>query len=146
MACLLVLITLVQAKEFWLQTDKFIFQPGESLVLGLKTGENFIGNPWNPGKQAITRLERQHLGNAIDLSGLVKEADKNLLTIPLRDEGTHVILMESNNTFSEKEADRFNEFLREEGLDEILEQRKKRRHSVIRQRSFIRVIQNCSYR
>ena len=84
--CLLGWITLVQAKEFWLQPDKFIFQPGESLVLGLKTGENFIGNPWNVGRQAITRLERQHLGNAIDLLALVKEGDKNLVTIPLRQE------------------------------------------------------------
>lgn len=123
LACLMAWITLIQAKEFWLFGDKFIFQPGESLVLSFKTGENFIGNPWNLGRQSIARLERQHLGNAIDLLPIVKEGDKNSLTIPLRNEGTHVILMESNNSYSEMESERFNEFLKEEGLDEVFSHR-----------------------
>lgn len=125
LALLLGWITLVQAREYWLQPDKFIFQPGDNLSLSLAVGENFIGNPWNLGKQAITRLEHYHSGKSANLIPLIKEGAKNLMTIPLKEEGTHLILMESNNSLIESEGERFNEFLRDEGLDEVYDQRQR---------------------
>ena len=118
-------LTLAQAREYWLQPDKFMYQPGDNLLLGLSAGENFIGNPWNIGKQAITRLEHYQMGKSSNLIPLIKDGDRNQLTIPLREEGTHLILMESNNAFIERESERFNEFLKDEGLDEVYDQRQK---------------------
>jgi uncharacterized GH25 family protein len=124
-ACILVWITLVQAREFWLQPNRFIFEPGESLVLKFNVGENFIGGPWNLGRQAITRFESHQLSKTNDLLALVKEGDKNPLMIPLQQEGTHLILMESNNAFIEREGDSFNQFLKDEGQDEAYAYREK---------------------
>jgi len=123
--CILVCITLVQAREFWLQPDKFIFQPGENLLLSFNVGENFMGGRWNLGRQAIIRLERHQLGKMNNLSSLIKDGDKNPIPIPLQEEGTHLVLMESNNSFLERESDSFNEFLKSEGQDDILAQREK---------------------
>jgi hypothetical protein len=125
MVCLFGCVAFVHAREFWLQPDKFIFKPGENLTLGFNVGVNFIGGPWNLGKQAITRLQHLHLNKSINLLPLIKEGDKKPLTVPLQEEGTHMILMESNNAIIESESERFNEFLKEEGLDDVYDQRQK---------------------
>lgn len=123
--CILVCITAVKAQEFWLQPDKFIFRPGENLMLNFNAGENFMGRTWNIGRQAITRLERHQLGSKVNLSVLVGDGDKTPVSVPLKEEGTHLILMESNNSFLERDSDSFAEFLKSEGQDEALAMREK---------------------
>ena len=43
---ILLAIALTSAREFWMQPLKFVYKPGEKLVMNLKAGENFIGEPW----------------------------------------------------------------------------------------------------
>jgi uncharacterized GH25 family protein len=53
----------------------------------------------------------------------VKEGENENLKITLKEDGTHLLLLQSNNAFAELEGEEFNAYLKEDGLDEILYQR-----------------------
>ncbi len=111
------------AHEFWLQPNKLFYQVGEKALISFRVGENFEGEAWNLKKNRLTRMEVHHLAQRTDLKSVVKEGEKNNLEITLKTEGTHLVVMQSNDAFIELEADKFNEYLKEDGLDYILDER-----------------------
>jgi uncharacterized GH25 family protein len=115
----------VLAHEFWLQPVKFIHKTGEDLVVNFKVGENFIGDPWTVKKDRFERLELHQKNTLKDLKAQVVEGEKDNLKTPLSDEGTYLLVMQSNAAFSDLEAEKFNAYLKEDGLDEVYSQRSK---------------------
>jgi uncharacterized GH25 family protein len=109
-----------QAHEFWLQPLKFYYSVGEKIVIGFKVGQNFIGDSWKLKKERLVRLELQSRNQTKDITSLVVEGENDQLTLPVETEGSHVVIMESNTAFSELEAEKFNEYLKEDGLDDAL--------------------------
>lgn len=126
-ACIaVVLCTLVvQAHEFWMQPQKFFFQVGERAAIGFMVGENFSGEPWNLKVHRVERLQALHLEKVTDLKGKVVPEGKANVEVLLNEEGTHLVVMQSNNAFIELEADKFNAYLEEDGLMDIKSLREK---------------------
>jgi uncharacterized GH25 family protein len=122
---LLLCSLLAQAHEFWLQPQKFVLQQGEPLVVSFKVGENFMGEPWDLQKHKIERLDLHHKNTVKDLKESVKEGDKDNLQTPLAEAGTHLLAMQSNAAFIELEAEKFNAYLEEDGLDDAYAYREK---------------------
>jgi len=119
-AVIVVLSTLAgQAHEFWLQSQKFFFQVGEKATIGFKVGEGFVGEPWDLTKNKVERLQLLHLEQVSDLKASVTPSDKSNFELPLPVEGTHLLVMQSNNAFIEMDAEKFNTYLDEDGLTEI---------------------------
>src|SRR5690349_10990746 len=116
---------IAQAHEFWLEPLKFFFAVGEKAVINFKVGENFVGEPWDLKKHRIEKLEIHHDTKSIDLRESVNEGEKNNLQVALNELGTHLIVMQSNNAFIELEAEKFNKYLKEDGLDDIYSLREK---------------------
>jgi uncharacterized GH25 family protein len=120
------LISLVaQAHEFWLQPDKFFYRRGEVLKLNFMVGENFAGERWDLKRHRLVRFDH-HAGN--DSKGLIEEVvpgEGNNLELKLEREGTHLFVMQSNNAFIELDAEQFNAYLKEDGLEDIIEYRAK---------------------
>lgn len=116
---------LVQGHEFWMQPLKFRYAVGETAILSFMVGENFVGEYWNLKKHRITLLDH-FSGNYSKslISEVSDEAGKNL-NLMLATEGTHLLVMRSNNAFIELEAEKFNAYLKEDGLDDVLNHRKK---------------------
>jgi uncharacterized GH25 family protein len=108
-----------QAHEFWLQPQKFFFQVGEKATIGLRVGEGFVGEPWDLTNNRIERLQLLHLEQVKDLKTGVTLNNKSNFELPLTTEGTHLVVMQSNNAFIEMEAEKFNTYLDEDGLTEI---------------------------
>lgn len=116
---------IVQAHEFWLQPDKFLYQPGEVLKLNFMVGEDFTGERWDLKKHRLVRFDH-HAGNYSN--GLIEQVvpgEGNNLELKLESEGTHLFVMQSNNAFIELEAEKFNAYLQEDGLEDILAYRTK---------------------
>ncbi len=124
---LLLLITLfcftpLFAHECWVAAKKFVLQKGETAELSLHVGENFEPEIWK-GK-----IETLHYFN-----GKTKENILNLLTdtatrtfnLPLQNEGTQLVALHSKDNFIKLEAAKFNDYLKEDGLLDVLEFRKK---------------------
>jgi uncharacterized GH25 family protein len=119
---LLITAFLLQAHEFWLQPSKFFLSPNDNLILNFKVGEAFIGDAWTLEKERIQKLEIHHQQIIDDLKSSISEG-KNDVQIPLVAEGTYMVVMQSNNAFSDLEAEKFNEYLKEDGLEDALSHR-----------------------
>ena len=110
------------AHECWVTAKKFVLQKGETAELSLHVGENFEPEIWK-GK-----IETLHYFN-----GKTKENILNLLTdttnrtfnLPLQNEGTQMVALHSKDNFIRLEPEKFNSYLQEDGLLDVLEFRKK---------------------
>ena len=122
---LFVAIALIGAREFWLQPLKFVYKSGEKLEISFKAGENFIGGPWNLQKNQIESLVLQQLSKSSSVMDSVTDGNKDNVSITLNDAGTCLLTMQTKNAVNEWEAEKFNTFLKENGLDEILDRRTK---------------------
>lgn len=122
---LLMLQALSAVHELWLQPATFFLSPGEKLVVGFHEGENFMGEPWDLQKNHIEKLELQQLAKTTNLRDSVKTGEKDNLSYTIEHEGTYILSMQSNNAFVEMQGDEFNAYLKENGLDEVLDHRQK---------------------
>ena len=84
-----------------------------------------MGKPWDMQKNRVEKLELHQALKTVNVLDSVRSGDKDNLTYIVKQEGTSVLAMQSNNAFIESQADEFNAYLKEDGLDEILDQRKK---------------------
>ena len=115
----------MQAHEFWLHSEKFFFKPGEHLLVNFKVGENFMGEPWDLKTHRIEKLELHRLSGFRNLIDSVKQNGKYSLSVSLREEGTQLLVMQSNDAFIELAGEKFNEYLKEDGLDDVYAHREK---------------------
>ena len=121
---LLLLCVWVKGHEFWIQSKKYTFTVGETAVLDFVVGEEFKGDYWNLTKERIVKLEHRTAGQRNALSETIVEGRKGAnLSVKLSNEGTHLIVFQSNNSFIEMEPAAFLEYLEEDGLDYIIKER-----------------------
>ena len=115
---------LAHAHEFWLQADKFFINVGERLNVKFMVGENFMGESWDLGKHRIEKLELYGSTGVKNVADSVR-TDKGLLQLTMNEVGTKLLVMQSNNAFLEMPASKFNEYLKDDGLDDVYAQREK---------------------
>jgi uncharacterized GH25 family protein len=115
--------TLAMAHEFWLEPKAFRFKVGEEIKVDFMVGENFTGEFWDLARHKVEKLE---MNMGIEKKSLVKDVKptkgKNL-TYKFDREGTHLLSLESNEAFIELDGEKFNAYLKEDGLDNILDAR-----------------------
>ncbi len=121
---LFILFTLLSSHEFWLDPNKFIYERGEKINVRFFVGENFDGENWKGNNEKTQSLKLYYGGVSDDLSKYISKEKGDSLEITMLDEGINVIAFNSTNTFIKLEADKFNEYLQEDGLTETLEYRK----------------------
>jgi len=122
-----VLITtlVVESHEFWLQPKKFRYALNEEMTVAFLVGENFDGEPWDLKKNKIEKLELSHLTKSIDLRLQVKPDAKEKLKYKFTENGTYLLSMQSNEAYIELNAEKFNDYLKEDGLENALDIRTK---------------------
>ena len=122
---ILLLAIVAQCHEFWLQPKKFKYVVGEEMNLSFMVGDNFDGDPWDLKKHKIEKLEVHHLGKSSDIKTLVNPDQKEKLKYKLVEAGTHLIALQSNAAFMESDAQAFHDYLKEDGLENIIDIRQK---------------------
>jgi uncharacterized GH25 family protein len=120
---LVAIYIICSAHEFWLQPRKFRYVPGEEMSVDFMVGENFEGEPWDLKKHKIEKLELHHLTRSTDLRALVKPDAKEKLKIKPTEAGTQLLVMQSDNAYIEMEAEKFNAYLQDDGLENVYGQR-----------------------
>ncbi|MBL7850947.1 MAG: DUF4198 domain-containing protein [Cyclobacteriaceae bacterium] len=124
------------AHEFWLLPKKFRFKVGEEMQVAFLVGENFQGEPWNLARHKVERLE-VHTGITVKkLADKVRPDKGKNLSYTFDREGTHLLALESNFAFLEQPADSFKMYLEEDGLENILDERRRTGRSGERAREF----------
>ena len=118
-------LNLAQSHEFWLQPSKYRYAVGEAMTIDFKVGENFTGESWDLKRHTVEQVQLVNASGVKKLESTVQKTKSKNLTTVLDKPGTYVIGLESNFAYLELEADKFNEYLKEDGLENILELRKK---------------------
>ncbi len=117
------LVLSLPAHEFWLQPEKFIYQRGEPINIRFWVGENFEGQNWSGSREKINSL-RLYLGDIYDdLSDQISDEKGDSLQLGIYDEGTAMVTFNSNNSFIQLDSAKFNDYLKEDGLNDALQYR-----------------------
>ncbi|MDF7812320.1 DUF4198 domain-containing protein [Hymenobacter sp. YC55] len=111
------------AHEFWLMPPQFFIAPGTTLNLPVFVGENFTGERWAGKSRRVTQLVHYAPTGPEDLLATATTADTLHPNVTFAQPGTHMVALATNNAFITLEAEKFNAYLKEEGLDYILMQR-----------------------
>jgi uncharacterized GH25 family protein len=121
----IVLGFLAQGHEFWMQPLKFHYTPGETAIINFMVGENFVGEVWELKRSRLVKVEQVSHKGKQNLIQQTLEGKGKHLDVKLEAAGTHLVVMQSHNAFIELEADAFNEYLKEDGLDDTYNHRKR---------------------
>ncbi len=121
---LILSVALTNAHEFWLQPKKFRYTVGEEMKVDFMVGESFTGEFWDLGRHKVEKAEMHSFGVVRNLMKDIKNTKGNNLTYKFIKEGTHLVALESNAAFIELDAAKFNAYLKEDGMEDILESRK----------------------
>ncbi len=124
---LLLCVISVAAHEFWLQPSTFIYKRGEKIIIKFLVGEDFTGENWSGDKSRIASLFLyDKTGSHNMVSPIIPFAKgDSLQLIPIGDnEGSYMIAFNSNNSFIDLEAAKFNAYLEEDGLRNVIDYRK----------------------
>jgi len=115
----------VIAQEFWMMPEKFHYHKGDTLKAKFNVGNNFTGETWNLRPERIQSVKGFSNNQSIDLTTKALPGTNDHLKILLASEGSYIIAMEGKSAFVELGAERFNAYLKENALDDVINQRKK---------------------
>lgn len=123
-AALLLAAADAQAHDFWIEPSTFHPQPGQTVAVGLRVGQNFIGDPVPRYSDGIASFFLRQNGKDENIEG----ADRIDPAGFLRADGkaTAIIGYASTGASIELPPDKFEDYLRLYGLDDIIASRSKR--------------------
>lgn len=113
--------TSVSAHEFWIAPDKFTGQVNEPIALSVRVGEGFLGEPAAFGQPMAVSLRWHHRAGRKNLTAqLPPTLGQDRVAVAFDRPGTHVIALDTLSTASELPADKFTDYLHEDGLEHIV--------------------------
>jgi uncharacterized GH25 family protein len=114
----------VFAHDLWIEPTTFFPQPGQPVGVQLRVGENFVGDSLPRDPALIKAFVFVDAAGRKAVSGVAGDDPAGTLRIPAP--GLVVIGYHSHPSSVELPADKFNHYLKEEGLDAIAAARARR--------------------
>ncbi len=119
-------ISLLSAHEFWLAPDKYFYNIRDIALIRFRVGENFTGDNWGGNKERIKQfIHYLPDGSKADLSDRLSMQKGDSARIPLQMAGTHMVTFNSTNSKIELDAEKFTDYLKEDGLESAIAYRSK---------------------
>ncbi|TDO27231.1 DUF4198 domain-containing protein [Sediminibacterium goheungense] len=123
---LLISSVLLNAHEFWLSPDKYFYTIRDIALIRFRVGENFTGENWTGNKEKIKQLSHYlPNGTQVDIADRLSIQKGDSIRLPLQTEGTHMVIFNSTNSHIELDSDKFNDYLKEDGLQTAIDFRQK---------------------
>jgi uncharacterized GH25 family protein len=127
LAVILIFSLSCKAHEYWLEPEKFLLAPKEKTAVHLYVGDGLIKDreerPFQSAKTQIFRLVS--LEKTWDLKTFVKEETLPIYNFSADKAGNYLLVMERNWTYIKLELQKFEDYLREDGLEYIINEREK---------------------
>lgn len=122
--CLALGASQAEAHDFWVEPSAFIVQPGDSLRIRLLVGEKLKGEGVSRPAVGDFRQFSLHVGGeARSIPGRAGADPAGLMRVPAGLSGTPIVVFHSRAIPIEIDPATFNRYLKEEGLDAIVEKR-----------------------
>jgi uncharacterized GH25 family protein len=123
-AAALVVAADLRAHDFWIEPSTFRPAPGATVAVGLRVGQDFLGDPVPRSSRLIDRFVVRQGGDDQPVVGLENIDPAGWFRADGR--STAVIAYSSVEAFVELPATQFEEYLRQEGLERIINIRARR--------------------
>jgi uncharacterized GH25 family protein len=112
------------AHDYWMVPSELVVPGDRDVTVSLFVGEDFVAKSEKPFERArFTKLVHLHGGATEDLAGAGVDGSIPMVRLPLRGAGGHLIVVERNPSRIELPADRFETYLRHEGLGAVIAER-----------------------
>jgi hypothetical protein len=111
----------VAAHDFWIEPSSFAPAPGEAVRVRLRVGQDFVGDPVPRDDQAIDRFEIEGPAGRAPIEGVDGFEPAGFTRVD--GEGSRVLAYESRGGLVNLPAATFERYLRDEGLEGILQRR-----------------------
>ena len=121
---ILFLVLPALAHEFWLEPQQYIFSRTDEINIRFRVGESFTGENWKGSREKVSELKLYYADIVDDLSDVLSDDEGDSLQFSIHEEGTAVVTFNNINSFIELEAEKFNAYLLEDGLQSVLDYRK----------------------
>ncbi|MVM30321.1 DUF4198 domain-containing protein [Spirosoma sp. HMF4905] len=135
---LMLIALLAQAHEFWLQPGTFFAESGQTIPIEVLVGENFNGERSEAKKNRIVQYVHWVGGVKQDLAPKLTEGHYGVVPLKLTKPGMHLVAFANTNKYLEMRADSFLLYLREDGLDNVIQLRQDQHETQRRSREFYR--------
>jgi uncharacterized GH25 family protein len=137
---LIVFYAFVQAHEYWIMPSRFFFEKDESVSLTAMVGENYEGYAWRGGGRNLTSFKHFTSGGMTDEFNSIKQDTGKVFIeqLKLKQDGTHLLTFTTNSQYLTLEPDKFTEYLKEDGLEEVIAYRAKNGESNLKSRELYR--------
>lgn len=117
-------IASLPAHDMWIEPNNFSPNPGEVVGVKLRVGQDLLGDPLPRSTALFKQFFVEDASGRKDLVG--REGGNPAGFLRVSAPGLHVIGYRSNPTAVELEAEKFNQYLKEEGLEAIAAMRASR--------------------
>jgi uncharacterized GH25 family protein len=117
---LFLLSSLGYAHEFWLEPTKFLLKINEKITINMMVGEDYQGEHSNGLTYKIVKLDHYSATTKEDMRSRVYGDSLSRVTMPFGTVGNHLIALNNTSKFIQLDALKFNDYLRSEGLDNVL--------------------------
>ncbi|MFC2165813.1 DUF4198 domain-containing protein [Acidobacteriota bacterium] len=115
----------VTAHDYWLLPQKFMIQPGETIIISGNTGMDFPGSLSAVAPERVTQFFMVGKDKKVDLAKLVVKDKSLTTTCTFEKPGTYVVGTALKPKEIRMTGEEFNEYLEHDGISSILELRKK---------------------
>ena len=140
LAFLLVAFAIVKAHEYWIMPTRFFLEPGEQVSLTAMVGENYEGEKWGGGNRKLISFKHYSSSTFVDeMKSIQQDTSKVAIgALTLGQEGTHLLTFTTSTQFIQLEPQKFNEYLKDDGLEDAIAFRAKNGESGMKSRELYR--------
>jgi uncharacterized GH25 family protein len=114
-ACTLLVAPALFAHDFWIEPSTYRPAKGEEVVVSLRVGQHFMGDPVPRMSSSIIRFEAIGAKQEMPIDGDEGLAPAGLYE--LREDGETLLVYESRGTVAELTPEKFAQYVSEEGLE-----------------------------
>jgi uncharacterized GH25 family protein len=112
--------------DYWIEPEKFFPAIGVSVPVRLFVGEELISREERVlQKEKTVRFQMFSQDATEDLMAAGNDGQSPIAQVVFKSPGSYLIAMERNQSYIKLDAQKFTDYLREEGLNDIIEQRMK---------------------
>lgn len=117
------LVSVGLSHEFWIAPSQYRCQPSQQILLSFLVGEDFHGEVWEARVKRTQSVQVFGAKTQLSLTEIALKSDSIPIPVVLENPGTYLVAMRSNNSFIELEAEKFNDYLKEDGIENIAQLR-----------------------
>jgi uncharacterized GH25 family protein len=126
LAFVLLLSRVAMAHEYWLEPDKFFLAPHEKTAVHLFVGEGLKKDEERPFQLArASSFKLYSLDTIFDLKDKTPDETPPFYTFSQKNPGNYTLVLERSPAYIKIDAKKFEDYLRDEGLEHIIDERKK---------------------